>query len=112
MINTDNLEGMSIHDINDEINDIMHRFVNSMERVDATKVGLDIRAGRLYVNKDCIISDYPRTLDYYGGFEYVDKQYVQCIGDYKVYLADDDRVRRHVNIFYDIPDEHDEEDVD
>ena len=46
-----------------------------------------------------------RTLDYYGGFEYVHKYYRREVGDYVFYLAEDDRVRGHIERFMVIDEE-------
>jgi hypothetical protein len=63
------------------------------EQVCASKLGLDARAGRVWVTEDAVVRQgHAGSLDYYGGFEYVDKEYVTQMGDYKVYFADDERV--------------------
>lgn len=58
----------------------------------AHELGLDPRCGNIYVGDDFIASGNPRQLDYYGGFEYVDPDYTQPLGDWKLYLNEDDRV--------------------
>jgi len=61
--------------------------------VSAEAVGLDRRAGQVWVTDDAIVAEYnTRCLDYYGGFEYVDTEYTARVGNYKVYFADDERV--------------------
>lgn len=66
--------------------------VAELPRVSAAKIGLDPRAGRVYVDLDeqCIVADRHsvRSLDYYGGFEYVSEDAVVSIGDYKIYMGD------------------------
>jgi hypothetical protein len=96
----------------DHANDQLRRIVNAMEYVPADALGLDRRAGyRLFVNEDCIVvsKDDDRTLQYYGGFEYVDKDYRIEMGDYVIYLADDERVRGHIETYYE---EEKEVDID
>jgi hypothetical protein len=39
-------------------------------------------------------------MQYYGGFEYVDKDYRYEMGDYVFYTVDDDRVGGHVDSYY------------
>jgi hypothetical protein len=99
------MEFTSVHSMIDEVNDAVESFVReNFERVSADKLGLDIRAGyRLYVNEDCIAASGgdTRTLNYYGGFEYVDSEYVQTVGDYTFYMADDERVREHIATYFD-----------
>jgi hypothetical protein len=88
----------------DDVNDQLRRIVNAMEYVPADALGLDRRAGyRLFVNDDCIVTDKDgdRTLQYYGGFEYVDKDYRIEMGDYVIYLGDDERVRGCIDSYYD-----------
>lgn len=61
--------------------------------VSAEAIGLDCRAGRVWVTEDAIVSEgHAGSLDYYGGFEYVDTEYTAQVGNYKVYFADDERV--------------------
>ena len=43
-----------------------------------------------------VSSSDDNRLQYYGGFEYVEKQYRQEVGDYVFYSANDDRVYDHV----------------
>ena len=71
--------------------------------VTAKEVGLDPRAGyRLFINEDYIAvsKGNRRTLDYYGGFEYVDEEHVTVIGDMVFYSSDDERVQDHLNEFF------------
>jgi hypothetical protein len=87
----------------EDTNDQLRRLVHEMEYVPADSLGLDRRAAyRLWVNDDCIIVDKgnDRTLQYYGGFEYVDKEYRIEMGDYVIYLSDDDRVQGHIDTHY------------
>jgi hypothetical protein len=93
----------SIYDMVDEMNDMALRTVReTMEPCKASELGLDSRAGyALFVNEDCIaVEGDGHALDYYGGFEYVDKEYVRVVGDWKFYFADDDRVRDHIETYF------------
>jgi hypothetical protein len=76
------------------------RFVGKMTEVSANQLGLDPRAfwGYAYVDESAIVvtKEQTRLLDYYGGFEYVDKDYRREVGDYVFYLAEDDRVAGHI----------------
>jgi hypothetical protein len=85
----DNFEGLL-----DNLNWVMQQFINERtEEADAKKVGLDPRAAyRLYVGDDCIIVKRSEdgTLQYYGGFEYIDKHLRHAIGDFVVYQQDPD----------------------
>jgi hypothetical protein len=94
----------------DEVNYGIERFVAGMERVSADKLGLDIRAGRVYIDRDerVIVSDNPRSLEYYGGFEYIDKECKTQIGDYTIYMECD----RVADCFDCLEDEVEEEDAE
>lgn len=95
---------MSIYDFIDNVNERLERRIFDMNSIDCynTKIGLDGRCGRIFIDEDCIITmkSNRRMLDYYGGFEYVDKEYVQEMGDYVIYLNDDDRVAGHIERYY------------
>ena len=63
--------------------------------VRADELGLDRRAAyTVWVDEDVLIvrKDEDRTLQYYGGFEYVDSSARMECGDYVIYTSDDSRV--------------------
>ena len=93
---------MSIYDLVDNINEKVYRMVQDMECVRASELGLDDRCGMLFINEECIIIDKQSRgrLEYYGGFEYCDKDFVQAIGDYVIYLNGDSRVQGHLERYY------------
>jgi hypothetical protein len=97
---------MSYHSVFDLIDDVetkTRRFVNdNMDLVPASDLGLDPRCGRLFVNDEgiAVSKDSDRSLQYYGGFEYVDKDYRFELGDFVFYSVDDNRVREHVETFF------------
>ena len=96
---------MSTYDVLDRINEIVERHINKeFEQIYAGRqnTGLDDRVGIIYINEDAIAVDKhnDRILQYYGGFEYVDKEYRHEIGDYVFYTADDSRVKDHIDRFY------------
>lgn len=65
--------------------------VYSLPRVSAAKIGLDVRAGYVYVDveEQCIVVEGSSgSLDYYGGFEYVPEENTTSIGQFKVYMAE------------------------
>ena len=87
-----------------EINKKVEAIIDEEFReVTPKEVGLDPRAGyNLFINEDYIAvsKGNRRTLDYYGGFEYVDEEHVTVLGDMVFYSADDERVQNHLNEFY------------
>jgi hypothetical protein len=66
-------------------------------------IGLDPRCGgKLYVCLGfiaCSNNDI-RSLDYYGGFEYVAPEYRAQVGEYTFFSADDERVQDHIAAYY------------
>lgn len=94
----------SIYDFLDDVNEKMERRVFDMNSVycSRTNIGLDERCGRIFIDEECIIvpKSNRRVIDYYGGFEYVDKEFIQEIGDYVVYLNGDERVLGHIERYY------------
>ena len=83
-----------------ETNQKVEAIIEEMREVKPEELGLDKRAGlRLYIDEEYISvkndSDL-KNLRYYGGFEYVDEQYVQAIGDYVFFHAEDERVAGHL----------------
>lgn len=90
----------SIHDILVDVNNSMYELTRSMNHVKADKIGLDPRAGWVFVNEDCIIVEGgTRSIDYYGGFEYVDESSRTQLGDYVVFDCSDDRVQEAIDCF-------------
>lgn len=90
-------------DFLEQMTETARRFVAQMSEVQARELGLDPRAfwGYAYVDETAIVvmKEQARTLDYYGGFEYVNKDYRREVGDYVFYLAEDNRVREHIERF-------------
>lgn len=86
---------MNFENLIDYVNELAELYVNdNMEQLNASDLGLDIRAGySLWVNHDCIAvrTHNAKALDYYGGFEYVNETYT--LGEYKFYSAESDRVQ-------------------
>jgi len=60
-------------DMIDCVNEVIERHIQGMERVYADKLGLDMRCGRMYINREeeVIAVECSRSVDYYGGFEYI-----------------------------------------
>lgn len=93
----------SIYDFIEDVNEKLFRRTDNMTRVSADKLGLDIRAGyTLYIDEECIIvnKNNDRMLQYYGGFEYVDKEFRNEIGDYVIYTNGDSRVADCLERYY------------
>jgi hypothetical protein len=79
----------------DNLNELVEAKVQEMAFTTAEALGLDPRAGyKIYVSEDCLVvaKGNARSLDYYGGFEYIDPEYRRELGNYVIYLAETDRV--------------------
>ena len=85
-----------LFDIMEKVNLEIKQYISkNMRECTAEELGLDPRAGyKLFVNEFGIAvhNSARSTLDYYGGFEYVDSEYVQTIGNWTFYLEECDRV--------------------
>jgi len=78
-------------DMIDAINEVVERHIReNFEQASGATVGLDQRVGRVYVNTQdrVIASNNQRSLEYYGGFEYIDKEMVTTVGDWTFYQGD------------------------
>ncbi len=82
----------------EEVRDMTDAYASTMTNVAAPELGLDSRCGYVLVNDECIAVSrlQDATLQYYGGFEYVDDDWRVTLGDYVFYLANDDRVKGHI----------------
>lgn len=86
-------------EVRNRANEIVNDVMGDLLRVDKqvrSNSGLDPRAwsGECYVGKDVIVTTINgrKSLDYYGGFEYIDEEYVTVVGEYVFYSAEHSRV--------------------
>jgi DNA-binding transcriptional ArsR family regulator len=95
---------MDIYEAIAESKEMTENVISSMNQATSEDLGLDPRSSyqKLYVSEDCIAVECreDRTLQYYGGFEYVDKEYRVEMGDYVFYLAEDERVGGHISDYF------------
>jgi hypothetical protein len=92
---------MDLFTLIDDVTEVTDTFVGGMVLVPANQLGLDPRCGKLFVSPDCIgvYKSNDRSLQYYGGFEYVDIEYRYEFGDYVFYSSHDNRVRDHLETY-------------
>jgi len=86
----------TLDNINDTVNDAV---VEHMRPLTAAELGLDPRSyyGPMYVSTEGIaVEGATRTLNYYGGFEYVDVDDVRKYGNWTLYTSESGRVREHL----------------
>jgi hypothetical protein len=76
------------------VTDLVDEFLVESKLVFAEDIGLDERAGKVYVGNDFIATSKYNcaNLEYYGGFEYVDDDSKFTIGNYVFYTDNDSRV--------------------
>lgn len=101
---------MSFEDLLDSVDRLVRDFMDKATAVTAEDLGLDRRAAyRIYVTDEVIAVPKcdDRVLQYYGGFEYVDKEYRRELGDWVFYSAEDDRVAEHLDRYNEVEEEED-----
>ena len=81
-------------DVQDLIDEACEQVRNSSTTHRPELAGLDTRSGEILVGEDFIASARPQSLDYYGGFEYVQAEHVLVLGKMKIYSIESDRVAR------------------
>lgn len=77
---------------NELMNEISERWIS----VDAKALGLDTRASctEMWASSEGIATvGNTRRLEYFGGFEYIDKRNIVMVGDIRIWSSEDDRVR-------------------
>jgi len=95
---------MDLLDIVDGVIEQVEQAVHQLPRIRADEIGLDRRAGFVYIDTDTkvIIAEGHniRSLEYYGGFEYVDNDSTQTIGQFKIYgVEETSRVQRALEFY-------------
>lgn len=97
---------MNIENLLDSVNELVNEYVANMSEVEPEDIGLDSRASYrpLLIDENCIAAygSSDRVLQYYGGFEYVDKSSRKELGDYVFYMRDNERVDGHIERFEDL----------
>jgi Txe/YoeB family toxin of Txe-Axe toxin-antitoxin module len=109
---------MNFEEIQNSVRELAEKILydTRSQTVSPEKLGLDRRAGwSLMVDEDhtfiAVEGDQGRrALNYYGGFEYVSEEYVQTVGDWTFYSAEDSRVESHLSRLNDETGEEEEGD--
>lgn len=108
----------SLDDLVEEVNELVKSFLeNGTENIRPEAFGLDRRAGHnlfLSADNDCIGVEGQHgrnSLNYYGGFEYVDAEDIKCFGDWTFYSANSQRVRDHIERYLDNQDDSGEDEA-
>lgn len=94
-----------IMDLDDKVNTVVEDFIDkNCKQGEPRTTGLDKRAiGLFWYNYECIIipADRRKQLDYYGGFEYIDSEFVKQYGEYVMYTAESERVQEVLDAIVD-----------
>lgn len=91
---------MQLSELQEKIDEAIGEFLEDCVEMNCAELAkhssLDVRAlpRRAWLCEDGIIlsTNERPALDYYGGFEYVDDEFVTVFGDYVMYSSEDDRV--------------------
>lgn len=86
---------MELQDALNQLDELAEQLVKGAVSIHASKMGLDDRCGYLMVGEDFIATRHDRTLQYYGGFEYVDAEYRHVMGSWVFYDIEHERVAEH-----------------
>jgi hypothetical protein len=68
------------------------------------ELGLDFRCGRILisVNEEFVAACNPSSIEYYGGWEYIDAEYKLDAGGYRFYDSEASRVSSVINSYRDL----------
>lgn len=89
-----------VRDFEDELSHEIE--THHLPKVAAEELGLDRRAGYLYVDSDCLVTvGETKMLEYYGGFEYVDAEDRTSVGRFTIWYDTSERVRDCIDYYKD-----------
>lgn len=85
--------------------DIINKIIkNEFQEISPSNIGLDHRsASRLWVSEDWIaVKNHELDLlTYYGGFEYVDEEFIMFMGSFVLFSVEDVWVAQHISYLFD-----------
>lgn len=83
---------MTFDELYTKLSDLAEEILDDCTPHSPEAAGLDRRCGTVYLGEGFIASRYAPSLDYYGGFEYIDKEHILALPEIKVYSIESDRV--------------------
>ena len=83
---------MDYQTLTERLEELVEEIVNGTTSVPAEKLGLDSRCGPILIGNGFIASMTPNLLDYFGGFEYIEREYRHMINGLAIYSDESDRV--------------------
>ena len=90
-------------ELEQQVENLVMRFLEESEavHVNAAQVGLDHRCGSVHVSvsEDFIAVNSTYSIEYYGGFEYIDSDYKSTIGHMTFYSGEHSRVRDAIDYY-------------
>lgn len=91
---------MNIYELIERANELALECLEQAEEVKPEVIGMDKRSA--YILRIChdfiaVELKYDKSLQYYGGFEYVDPDYRLVIGEYVFYSCECPRIQDHIN---------------
>jgi len=95
--------------VRDDIESTAEGFLSGVKTFSGKQIGLDPRAGTVYVTEHWVATKHAKSLDYYGGFEYVHDGDTIQVGNIKFYSAEDSHAKRVIELALDHTDEEDED---
>ena len=91
-------------ELEQKVEELVNKYIEESEAVcvNADQVGLDFRCGMVYVSvaDDYVaVSGNGRSLNYYGGFEYIDSEYITRLGHMTFYSGEVERVQECIEYY-------------
>jgi len=88
-----------MYKLNETIEKAVQKYIEESDVVEIgahglEELGLDFRCGRILISVDegFVAASSPRSIEYYGGWEYIDSEFKLDAGDYRFYDREADRV--------------------
>lgn len=95
-----------MYKLNETIEKAVQKYIEESDVVEIgahglEELGLDFRCGRILISVDegFVASCNTRSIEYYGGFEYIDSEFKLDAGDYRFYDREADRVDRVIRFY-------------
>ena len=92
-------------ELQEQIDNLIDQYLEDSDavRVSAEAVGLDHRAGYVFVSTEegwiAAVAGNVRCLEYYGGFEYIGEEHKVIVGAITFYSSDHSRVADAIEYF-------------